>query len=234
MSQYENIKGLLFDKDGTLFGFRESWGIWCERVLADLCGDDLPLRQRLAQAAGYDITAREFLPGSSIVNAEASETNRIWADLLEDKTLADVNAAGLLALQDLPLVPVTDLNALLQRLRASGLKTGVATNDYESGAHSQLQEAKVDHLFDFVCGFDSGFGSKPGPGMIHAFCERTGLAPEQVAMIGDSTHDLHAGKSAGAGLCIGVLTGPASRDDLVDHADLVIDSIEALPGLLRL
>jgi phosphoglycolate phosphatase len=230
----KQIKGLLFDKDGTLFGFRESWGIWCERVLATLCGDDLPLQQRLAAAAGYDLSNRTFLPGSSIVNAEAGETNRLWADLLTDKTLDDVQAVGLDALQDLPLVPVTDLAPLLQRLRSGGLKTGVATNDFEAGAHGQLREAKVHHLFEFICGFDSGFGSKPGPGMIQAFCDKTGLAPAQVAMIGDSTHDLHAGKSAGAGLRIGVLTGPASRDDLVAHADHVIDSIAALPELLAL
>ncbi len=234
MDQFNQIKGLLFDKDGTLFGFRESWGAWCERVLAELCADDQSLQQRLAVAAGYDLQQRSFLPGSSIVNAEAAETNRIWADLLPDKTLAEVQAAGISALQDLPLVPVTDLPTLLQRFRAADLRTGVATNDFEAGAHSQLREAKIDQLFDFVCGFDSGFGSKPGPGMIQAFCEKTSLAPAQVAMIGDSTHDLNAGRNAGAGLCIGVLTGPASHDDLAGHADLIIDSIEALPGFLRL
>lgn len=229
---YASIKGLLFDKDGTLFGFRESWGVWCERVLAELCPADPSLQARMAKAAGYDLQRRQFMPGSSIVNAEAAATNRLWADMLTDKTVADVESAGLRNLHDLPLVPVTDLPVLLSQLRDTGRHTGVATNDFEAGAVGQIRQAGVEQLFDFICGFDSGFGAKPGPGMIHAFCEHTCLAPGEVAMIGDSSHDLNAGKSAGAGLLVGVLTGPASRDDLTDLADVILDSIEQLPALL--
>ena len=33
------IDGLLFDKDGTLFDFRKSWGAWAQAFLARLAPD---------------------------------------------------------------------------------------------------------------------------------------------------------------------------------------------------
>jgi phosphoglycolate phosphatase len=49
--------------------------------------------------------------------------------------------------------------------------------------------------------------------------------------VGDSTHDLHAARAAGA-VAIAVLSGPATREDLADHADHIIDTIDDLPALL--
>ncbi|MEL6211117.1 MAG: HAD hydrolase-like protein, partial [Pseudomonadota bacterium] len=59
-----------------------------------------------------------------------------------------------------------------------------------------------------------------------------GIAPAEIAMIGDSTHDMACARAASCGLRVGVLTGPASHADLAPHADHVIDSIDALPALL--
>ena len=30
-------------------------------------------------------------------------------------------------------------------------------------------------MFDFICGADSGFGAKPAPGMVRAFCRTLGV-----------------------------------------------------------
>jgi phosphoglycolate phosphatase len=73
------------------------------------------------------------------------------------------------------------------------------TNDAEAPAHAHLNRAGVADLFDFVAGCDSGHGAKPAPGQLLAFARRTGLAPERVVMVGDSLHDLHAGRMPGCG-----------------------------------
>ncbi|MEM7260025.1 MAG: HAD family hydrolase, partial [Pseudomonadota bacterium] len=224
----------LFDKDGTLFGFADTWGGWCERVVAELAPGNAQLQQSLANAVGYDTESKSFTTGSAVVNGSADETARLWAELLPDLSINQVESIGLRVLHDLPLQPVTDLHHLFSTLKQAGLVIGLATNDYESAARTHLAQLQVTDQFDFICGFDSGYGSKPEPGMIHAFCRHTGLQPQQVAMIGDSTHDLHAGRAAGAGMTIGVLTGPAVREDLVEHADAVVHDISALPGLLAL
>ncbi|OED35648.1 hypothetical protein AB833_29535 [Chromatiales bacterium (ex Bugula neritina AB1)] len=222
------MSGVVFDKDGTLFGFQEVWGSWCETVLTELAPDNLDLRLSLADAAGYNLMTKAFKPGSLVVNASADETTQAWTDLLPGRSFADVEAAGLRCLADLPLTPIVDLRQLFAALGSAGLKVGVATNDYESVARNQLREVGAEDCVDFICGFDSGFGSKPGSGMIDAFCKQTGCKVEDVAMIGDSTHDLLAGVAAGVALKVGVLTGPAAAEDLSDYSDVVLDDISQL------
>ena len=65
---------------------------------------------------------------------------------------------------------MTDLVNLFGRLRSHGLKVGLATMDSSAAAEAQLAAFGVRRLMDFVCGYDSGYGHKPGPGMVEAFC----------------------------------------------------------------
>ena len=64
-----------------------------------------------------------------------------------------------------------------------------------------------------------------------AFINETGLNPANVMMVGDSIHDLKAGRAAGVKTC-GVETGPATREELAPFADFVLPSIGGLPDLL--
>ena len=110
---------------------------------------------------------------------------------------------------------------------------GVATNDAEAPALSHLDAAGVRARFDFVAGSDSGYGAKPGPGQLLAFCDRVGVAPAQALMVGDSTHDLKAGRAAGMRTAA-VLTGMALADDLAPFADVVLPHIGHVPDWLGL
>ena len=126
-----------------------------------------------------------------------------------------------------PMVPAVDLPLVLAGLKAKGLALGLATNDTEVPARAHLGGAGVTHLFDFVAGCDSGFGGKPEPGQLLAFAAHVQLAPAQIAMVGDSLHDLEAARRAGM-MAVGVLTGPATRADLTPHADVVLATIADL------
>ena len=83
----------------------------------------------------------------------------------------------------------------------------------------------------FVAGYDSGYAPKPQPGQILAALEHMGVGAGEAAMVGDSSHDLLAGRAAGV-RTIGVLTGTASRTDLAPLADVVLDDIGAIPDWL--
>ncbi|MEO0682769.1 MAG: HAD-IA family hydrolase, partial [Pseudomonadota bacterium] len=131
-----------------------------------------------------------------------------------------------------PAPAAPDLPGLLDSLAAPGRRLGIATHDGEAAARARMLSLGALDRFDFVAGYDSGHGLKPGPGMVQAFCAAQGLAPQEVAMIGDSLHDLHAGRAAGCALTVGVLTGPAPREVLAPHADLVLASIADLPAAL--
>lgn len=227
------IKGLVFDKDGTLFHYGGTWSVWTDLVLRELSSGDNALAQQLGALVGYDTEHREFLPGSLVVGGSAQEINEAWAAHLSNWSVEDIDAVAVKHLEQLPSLPVCDLVALFSGMKAKGLKLGLVTNDYEQGAVQQLQQVEILELFDFVAGFDSGYGAKPAADPLLAFGQAVGLTMEEVAMVGDSAHDLEAGRAAHVGMTIGVLTGPALREDLVGLADVVLEDIEKIPAHLK-
>jgi phosphoglycolate phosphatase len=229
------IGGLLFDKDGTLFDFAATWAVVTDMVLAELA-PDAPTAAEMGHAVGYDPATRTFAPGSAIVAGTLGDNAALWASFRPDlgawriaeiaERITDEAVFGG------ALVPAhPDLAGFLQALRGQGYRLGVATNDTEAAARLQLGSAGVLDAFDWIAGADSGHGAKPGPGMLLAFARDGGLDPAEVAMIGDSLHDMAMAERAG--IRIGVLTGPAVAADLEHAADIVLDSIAALPEFLE-
>ena len=129
------------------------------------------------------------------------------------------------------MVPAVDLLQVFGGLRSMGLKIGLATNDTEGPARHHLQTAGILPLFDFVAGCDSGWGGKPEPGQLLAFAKAIGLDPAQIAMVGDSVHDMQAAANAGM-MRIAVLTGIAEAAELAPHADVVLPDIGGLMALV--
>lgn len=185
----------------------------------------------LAQVLGYDLSRDRFLPGSVVI----AETVDVVADTIlsvltgQDKTalIARMNTAAAQVEQ----VEATPLQPFVANLKSRGLKIGVATNDAQGPARRHLAVAGIHDQMDFVAGYDSGFGGKPAPGQLIGFCEATGLPPQDCVMVGDSLHDLMAGRAAGM-ICVGVLTGPAPAEELAPQADVVLPSIAELPQWL--
>ena len=231
------ISAILFDKDGTLFDFAATWRHVIEEVL-DQLAPDRDTWTRMARAGGYDPVRGSFQPGSPIVASSNGQIAELWAAFRPDMGAKRVERilddASLGALTDpqaiFPTVP--DLPGFLAGLRASGRMLGIATHDSEQGARVQLKVANAVDAFDFIAGYDSGHGLKPGPGMLLAFAKATGVTPDRIAMVGDSRHDLETGASGGAALRVGVLTGPATRQDLAPYASHILPSIADLPDLL--
>lgn len=222
------IRAAIFDKDGTLFDFRASWGGWTARVI-DLCAAHGADRAALEQLLGYDAKARNFADDSPVI---ACTTPEIAALVVQAVPQMDPDALHK-AMYDLaataPMEPAVDLPAVLGRLRDRGLILGLATNDFEEPARTHLRDAGVLDLFTFVAGCDSGWGGKPAPGQLLAFAKATGLPPSAIAMVGDSRHDLEAGRAAGMAR-VAVLTGIAKTAELAPHADVVLPDIGHLAG----
>lgn len=226
-------EAVLFDKDGTLFGFEATWGPWAERVIGELSGGAPARATVLARAVGYDLTAGAFLPESPVI----AGTNREAAELLA-AALPGADPAALefwLAERaaEAPLSEAVPLAPLMQALGAAGMTLGVMTNDSEASARAHLRAARVERAFAFVAGADSGHGAKPAPGPLLAFARAAGVAPSRVVMVGDSPHDLHAGRAAGM-QTVAVLTGPADEASLAALADVVLPDIGHLPRWLGL
>lgn len=226
------IKALLFDKDGTLFDFQATWGAWAYDFLREEARDEAQLTALYA-ALAYDPLKRQFDPSSVAVAGTPQDIVDTMLPVVSHTNAADLLARIGDSSMAAPLAPAVPLDPLLRQLRGAGFFLGVATNDMEAAAHSNLAQAGIDHFFDFVVGYDTGPPPKPAPDMVLSFATHLGIPPAQTAMIGDSLHDLHAGRAAGA-TTVGVLTGTATRAELEPHADVVFDTIGELPEWLAI
>ncbi len=229
----DEIRGLIFDKDGTLFDFHRTWAAWGAGLILRLAGNDPEVARRLAVDLGFDLDAVAFLPDSPLIAGTLEVLVEAVLRLLPGWDETALRRLVLEETEAIRPVEITPLAPLLARLRAAGLRLGVATNDAESPARAHLARAGVLEAFDFVAGYDSGFGAKPGPGMLDAFCAAMDLAPGACAMLGDSLHDLKAARAAGMA-AVAVLSGPSGEDELRGHADVVLADIAALPDWLDL
>jgi phosphoglycolate phosphatase len=227
-THWPGIGGVVFDKDGTLFDFRQSWTGFVRRLIGALAEDGAH-GARLAAALGFDLATGDFDPDSPVI----ADTSENIADSLLPHLPGTFRHTLVERLNDLatqaemteavPLVP------LCGALRARGLKLGLATNDVEAAARAHLGAVGAVDLFDAVYGADSGHGAKPEPGMLLAFARVTGLDPARVLMVGDSRHDLIAGRAAGM-QTVAVLTGIATAEDLAPLADAVLRDVGDLPA----
>ncbi|GHG91384.1 HAD family hydrolase [Pseudodonghicola xiamenensis] len=225
------IDAILFDKDGTLFDFGATWNVWSRRVIDDLAGGDANLARAMADAMRFDLDSNSFLPDSPVIAGTNREAAEYIASALPDRSVEEIERHLTLSAAEAPLAPAVPLAAFLDALSAQGLRLGVMTNDTEYSARAQLGGAGVLDRFAFVAGFDSGYGAKPAPDPLLAFCDAVGVAPGRTAMVGDSTHDLIAGRAAGMAT-LGVLTGVAGIEELAPHADAVLPDIGHIPDWL--
>jgi phosphoglycolate phosphatase len=228
------IDAILFDKDGTLFDFRRTWGGWARGVLAELAGTDDALAAALGARIGFNPRlgdASAFADDSPVIAGTADEIAAALLPALPGRSADDLVAMMNDHATRAALVEAVPLRDVLPALALRGLRLGLATNDAEAPARAHLATAGVLDLFSFVAGYDSGWGAKPAPGQLLAFARHTGLPPGRIAMVGDSLHDLAAGRAAGM-RTIAVLTGPARRETLAPHADAVLDDIAALAAWL--
>lgn len=223
------IQAILFDKDGTLFDFQATWGGWACALLAELAGGHDARAEAMAQALRFDRRAQRFWPDSPVIAGTGHEVAALLSPWVSAAERPGLEARLARAAIEAPLVPAVPLRPLLAGLRYSGLRLGIASNDFESVVRRHV--ADVAEFFDFVAGFDSGFGGKPDPGMLLAFARHVAVPAAQVLMVGDSRHDLIAGRAAGMAT-LGVLTGVATKADLAPLADFVRPDIGHLPQVL--
>lgn len=224
-----NISGVIFDKDGTLFDFQSTWGIWTAQVLARIAGSDEALLQQLAEALGYDTQTRRVQPGSVIVAATPMDIAAVVKDCIPALSQTQICDWLNEEAKTAPQVLVTDLHRLTAELRRINLVLCVMTNDAETPARAHLASVQASDLFDFVIGSDSGFGAKPQAAPLLALADKMEIPAAACVMVGDSTHDLRAGRAAGM-RAVAVLTGLAEADELAPLADAVLPDVSHLPA----
>jgi len=230
------IRGVLLDKDGTILDYARTW-IPINREIALAAADgDRALADALLRAGGQDPVTDLVTPGAPLAAAGADGIADCFAAVLGPRTphrLLDTVKRLFAEGGGKHAVLLEGAREAIAALKGMGLAVGLATNDSDGGMRASLARVGLMEAFDYVIAADGGHGAKPGPGMALAFAEAVALEPQLLAAVGDARHDLEMAHGAGYGLRVAVLSGTGTRVDLTPTADVVINSVRELPGLLK-
>lgn len=225
------IRGILFDKDGTVVDYWRTWVPINREVALFAAGGDAALAADLLRLGGHDPDSDAIMAGTVLAAGSVDDIAGVFAAYLRDRAPPNL-APGIEAIfrrgGALHSALVAGAREAIAELKARGFRVGLATNDSIGGLEASLARHDILRLFEFTVGCDSGFGSKPDPRMVLGFCHAVGLARDEVAVVGDAVHDLAMGRAAGVGLTVGVLSGTSQRADLEGYADLILGSVADL------
>jgi phosphoglycolate phosphatase-like HAD superfamily hydrolase len=234
-SLLDGIDLLVFDKDGTLIEFHLMWGGWVDELARRLeDGTRLPLRDGLYELLGVDQESGMVLAHGLMAATPMRRIREVVEGYVSDAGAGPAAAAAAVerawhAPDPVALAqPVTDLHALLGRLRARVPTFAVATSDDRGPTERTLAALGIDGEFAALSCADDGRPTKPAPDPVLYLCATLGVAADRTAVVGDAPADLRMARAAGAGRVIAVLTGVGDRAILEPLADVVLDSIENL------
>lgn len=229
------IRAVLFDRDGTLLDLQATWGMACYRTIEHMTDADPDQMAKIAEISGFDLAEKRFLEGSPILFQSPKDYCPTWARLSErtyDEAYLSAFEACISRHATETVTPFSDTKDTVLHLAGLNLPLGIATNGTESSARAQMETLDLGPSFSFIAGYDSGFGAKPQPGQVMAFADHLNLPCDEIAVVGDSLHDMQAARAAGA-LAIAVTTGAHTACELSRHADQVFACLSDFLALFQ-
>lgn len=122
----------------------------------------------------------------------------------------------------------------MQALRALGLPLACVTNKPARFTLPLLDALELTGFFRVIISGDTLPVRKPDPGQLLHAATTLEVAPARLLLVGDSMHDLMAGRAAGCPVfCVryGYTEDPAA---LVAQADAALDRLDQIPSLIEI
>ncbi len=206
-----HFKAILFDLDGTLIDttdlilhcFNHSWQTVCDRIHS---------RETLIATMGIPLkdAMRRLLATLDDLCLERIGEART-EDLIE-QLLTEYRACNR-ANHDRLARPFNGVGDALSRLCRQGRKIGVVTSKSREFALRGLRLCSLFEVLDVIVCMEDTERHKPHPAPLHLALEQLHLAPHQAAYVGDSRHDMKAGRAAGV-QTVAALWGPVPKSEL--------------------
>ena len=138
------IRGIIFDKDGTLFDIQRSWSEWANVFVTEFSKKHDIEREKLADAIHFDLASSKFLRDSIFVHGSVDEVVDTIFRLFPRIPKNNIHSGLFENSGDTKQVPLTDLHKLFTSLNT--ITFGLVTNDSEHNAINHLKPVSYTHL----------------------------------------------------------------------------------------
>ena len=206
---------MLFDLDGTII---DSIGLIIDSYRHTVRTHGLPERSEAEWLRGLGTPLRSQF-GPMVDTVEQMEA------LIA--TYREYNLAN----HDSRVTAYPGMIEVIRQLKVSGHRLGLVTSKQRHGALRGLSLVGVAECFDALVCCDEVTNPKPHPEPVIKAVDLLGANPAETFFVGDSPHDMRAGRGAGV-KTVAVLWGPFDRDEL--EASQPDHWVEHPEGLLSL
>ena len=240
----ENIKAVIFDKDGTLIDIHHYWS-YIIKIRASLVAlewfsenEKDAIQNHLINLMGFDLETNKMKPEgpigikprSFIVNIVSEFVRSRGFDIENDEVEVLFKIVDEETSKDMsPLLKVLPgVKKLLINLSNCGIKSFITTTDITSRAKMAMETLKFDSYFNKIIGVDLVNNSKPAADLANLAIDNAACESKHVVVIGDHPIDVLMGKNANAGLNIGVLTGISNSRMFSSLNCVVMDDLRSI------
>jgi pyrophosphatase PpaX len=178
--KHMTIKACLFDLDGTLV---DSMGL----IVASF-------RETALHFLGKTPPDSELIAGIGTPLKEQLST--FTSDPIERDAMRDFYAEYYIKNHNDHVKSFEGVDLGLRRLKESGQMLGIVTSKNDIGAMRALKHCNLESYFDTIITIDSTTVHKPNPEPVLKALEDVGVSASEAVFVGDSTHDLEAGRAA--------------------------------------
>ncbi len=119
----------------------------------------------------------------------------------------------------------------LKQLREKEYLIAIISNRSRESLLESLEKAKISKFIDLIVSAEDVINPKPHKDHVLSALKKLKVEPENVYMVGDTHHDILAGKNAGV-KTVGVTYGFLGKDIKTLNPDFVIDDIRELISIV--
>lgn len=211
----KNIKGAIFDMDGTLI---DSMWVWSKI-------DEEYLRKRNIEVPSNLKEEIEYMSFSEVAQYFKNRFN--LPDSIDEIKREWNNMAVHYYTYDVKLKP--GVKQFLSLLKSKGIKIGLATSNYKLLIEIALKNNNIYHFFDSISTTDEVTRGKDFPDIYLLAAEKLNLKPEECVVFEDILPAVKGAKSAGM-IVIGVhdIYSDHQKQDIINSADIYISGYNEL------